>query len=243
MITTPVAALLLFDGILLLGVSLSLDKTQGRKEIVFLGLLFFCSGIPALVYQIVWQRALFAIYGVNAQSVAVVVAAFMVGLGIGSLVGGRLSARFPEQGILLFGMAELGVAMFGLGSLRIFHWAAAYTAGSNLISTIIFSLLLLFVPTVLMGATLPLLVEHLIWRANRVGSSVSILYFVNTFGSAVACYLCATFLLRDLGQSGAVTIAACINTVVGAAAYLYGRNARRSSRTTLCCSPQRLPPR
>src|SRR6267142_2290516 len=90
MITTPVAALLLFDFILLLGVTLFFDRTDRQKEVFFLALLFFCSGIPALVYQIVWQRALFAIYGVNAQSVAVVVTAFMVGLGIGSLVGGRL---------------------------------------------------------------------------------------------------------------------------------------------------------
>src|SRR5882757_2065065 len=92
MITTPVAALLLFDFILLLGVTLFFDRTHRQKEIFFLALLFFCSGIPALIYQIVWQRALFAIYGVNAQSVAVVVTAFMVGLGIGSLVGGRLRA-------------------------------------------------------------------------------------------------------------------------------------------------------
>src|SRR5205809_3647698 len=73
MIATPVAALLLFDFILLLGVTLFFDRTRRQKQIFFLALLFFCSGIPALVYQIVWQRALFAIYSVNAQSVAVVV--------------------------------------------------------------------------------------------------------------------------------------------------------------------------
>src|SRR5579871_5571519 len=50
--------------------------------------LFFVSGIPALLYQIVWQRSLFAIYGVNVQSVTIVVTAFMLGLGLGSLGGG-----------------------------------------------------------------------------------------------------------------------------------------------------------
>ncbi len=238
MITTPVVALLLFDAILLLGLSFFPDRAHRRKDAVFLALLFFCSGMPALLYQIVWQRALFAIYGVNAQSVAVVVTAFMVGLGIGSFVGGRLSARFPRHGILIFGIAELGVAVFGLISLRIFHWVAAYTAGANLILTIFFSLALLFAPTVLMGATLPLLVEHLVLRTNRVGASVSTLYFVNTFGSAVACYLCATFLLRDFGQSGSVSIAACMNAAVGAAAYFYGRNAERDSKEDTQATPQ-----
>jgi predicted membrane-bound spermidine synthase len=218
-----VIALLSFDAALLLGGSFFFDKPHRQKDSVFLALLFFCSGMPALVYQIVWQRALFAIYGVNAQSVAVVVTAFMVGLGIGSLVGGSLATRLPKHGILIFGLAELGVAVFGLTSLRVFHWAAAYTAGTNLVFTMIFTLLLLFIPTVLMGATLPLLVEHLVLRTGRVGCSVATLYFVNTFGSAVACYLCATLLLRNFGQSGSVTIAACVNTAVGATAYLYSR--------------------
>lgn len=218
-----IIALLSLDASILLGVSFFFDRAHRQKESVFIPLLFFCSGMPALIYQIIWQRALFAIYGVNAESVAVVVTAFMVGLGIGSFLGGRLSSRFPKHGILMFGLAELGIALFGLGSLRIFHWAAVHTAGANLALTIFLSLLLLFIPTVLMGATLPLLVEHLVLRTNRVGTSVSTLYFVNTFGSAVACYLCATLLLRNFGQSGSVTIAACMNTAVGATAYLYSR--------------------
>src|SRR5436853_3941730 len=92
-----------------------------REPFPWIHILFFCSGFPALIYQIVWQRALFAIYGVNVQSVAVVVSAFMLGLGIGSLVGGRLSEKFPDKGILLFGICELLVAAFGLISLRLFH--------------------------------------------------------------------------------------------------------------------------
>jgi spermidine synthase len=59
----------------------------------FLCVLFFLSGFPALVYQIVWQRALFSIYGVNIESVTTVVTAFMLGLGFGSLGGGFVSKR------------------------------------------------------------------------------------------------------------------------------------------------------
>src|SRR5258708_16110207 len=147
----------------------------------------------------------------------------MLGLVIVSLLGGYISKRFPTRGILLFGVAEFGVAVFGLCSLRIFHWVAGFTAGATLGSVVLFTLLLLFLPPVLMGSTLPLLVEHLVTRTHRVGTSISTLYFVNTFGSAVACYLCAAFLLRDFGQSGSVTIAACVNAAVGAVAYLYAR--------------------
>jgi spermidine synthase len=228
MASATVLGLLGIDLVLFLAAIFFFDKSERRGETVLLSALFFCSGMPALVYQIVWQRVLFAIYGVNAESVAVVVSAFMLGLGLGSLAGGWLSARYPRHAIVIFGAAELGVALFGLSSLRIFHWAAEYTAGVSLGPTIVFSLLLLVVPTMLMGATLPLLVEHLVRTSGRVGYSVATLYFVNTFGSAVACYFCASYLLRAFGQSGSVTLAALVNTAVGATAFLYGRSREKA---------------
>src|ERR1700674_836597 len=145
----PVLSLLVLNAVLLVFANFVHDRKSRHEDSVFLSLLFFCSGMPALIYQVVWQRALFAIYGVNAQSVAVVVTAFMLGLGLGSLAGGRLSARFPRHGILIFGLAELGVAVFGLCSLSLFHWMAARTAGADLPSVILFSLLLLLIPTIL----------------------------------------------------------------------------------------------
>jgi predicted membrane-bound spermidine synthase len=239
MFTAPVLLLLFFDLLLFLAAAFYFDRSDQKWENLLLSALFLFSGMPALIYQIVWQRVLFSIYGVNAESVAVVVSAFMLGLGLGSLAGGWLSARFPRHSILIFGLAELGIAVFGLGSLRIFGWAAAFTAGGNLLSVIVFSFALLLIPTILMGATLPILVEHLVRRSGRVGTSVSRLYFVNTLGSALACYLCATYLLRVWGQSGSVSVAACLNTLVGATAYLYGRRpATASSATALVPDPE-----
>jgi|ERR1700719_841564 len=224
MATFPVLALLIYDLIVFLGAISSVRKSPQAKTTILASVLFFFSGKPALIYQIVWQRALFVIYGVNAESVAVVVSAFMLGLGLGSLGGGWLSARFPRRAIMLFGAAEVGVAAFGLCSLRIFHWAAKFTAGASLPHTVAFSFLLLTIPTMLMGASLPLLVEHLVTVSGRVARSVAMLYFVNTFGSAVACYLCATFLLRLGGQSGSVLIAAILNLLVGATVFFLGHS-------------------
>jgi predicted membrane-bound spermidine synthase len=229
--------LLVIDLVLFLAAAIYFDKSSGKGEPLLLSVLFFFSGMPALIYQIVWQRVLFAIYGVNAESVAVIVSAFMLGLGLGSLVGGRLSSRFPRHGILIFSLAELGIALFGISSLHIFHWAASLTAGASLPSVIVFSLLLLLVPTILMGATLPLLVGQLVRRLGHVGLSVSRLYFVNTFGSAVACYLCAVFLMRALGQSGSVFFAACLNTLVGTTAYLCFRRGRFGTKQEIAEPP------
>src|SRR5262249_7488932 len=153
MFAAPVLALLLLD-LGLLGYSLlKAEKTANRSDTFLLSTLFLCSGMPALIYQIVWQRTLFLIYGVNSQSVAVVVGIFMLGLGLGSLIGGRLSQRYPDRGILLFACAELGVAVFGLTSMRLFHWFAAFSSGASLPSVVFYTSILLLVPTTLMGAT------------------------------------------------------------------------------------------
>jgi len=237
MATFPVLLLLCLDLLIFLAAGFLWDASPQKNENLFLSLLFLCSGVPALIYQVVWQRALFAIYGVNAESVAAVVSAFMLGLGLGGLLGGWLSARYPRMALILFGLSELGVAVFGLCSLRIFHSAAALSAGAALPSVVIFSVLLLLVPTLLMGATLPLLVEHFVTRSGQVGISVSRLYFANTFGSAIACYLCATYLMRNFGESGSVTMAACWNTLVGAFAYIYGRRAKSGASASVPTEP------
>src|ERR1700690_372642 len=81
-------------------------------QVKLLHILFFFSGFPALLYQIIWQRALFAIYGVNIQSVTIVVSAFMLGLGVGSFLGGGVSKNRRISLLVAFGIAELGTAAF-----------------------------------------------------------------------------------------------------------------------------------
>src|SRR5262245_2657269 len=90
--------------------------------------LFFFSGFPALIYQLTWQRALFRIFGVNIESVTIVVTAFMLGLGIGSLAGGWLSKRRAIPLLPLLALIELLTGVFGLFSLAIFDQVGAATA-------------------------------------------------------------------------------------------------------------------
>jgi spermidine synthase len=216
----------------------------------WLYLLFFCSGFPALIYQIVWQRALFAIYGINIESVTIVVSAFMLGLGIGSFLGGMISKRPHVPLLATFGGIELGIGIFGSFSLPLFHAVGLHTATAPQMMTGLLVFALTLVPTALMGSTLPILVSHLVRISGKVGTSVGILYFVNTFGSAMACLMSAKFMMRLLGESGSVYLAACINGVIGTlalAAFFLKRNHRNApaipERTDSGMQPQpeRLP--
>jgi spermidine synthase len=178
-------------------------------------LFFFVSGFPALLYQIVWERSLFALYGVNVESVTMVVTAFMLGLGLGSVAGGIVSRRrhWPLLGI--FGLIELLTGLYGVVSLRLFHWAANFTAGSSSLHTGLIAFILVALPTVFMGATLPILVSYTVRVSRNVGMSVGGLYSANTLGSATACFCAGLFLMRRLGQTRTVELASGLNAIVG----------------------------
>jgi len=206
------------------------DHERQENLTIWIYLLFFLSGIPAIIYQIVWQRALFALYGINIESVTIVVSAFMLGLGLGSLGGGALSHRYRLRPVALFAAAELGIGIFALLSLRMFHFVAEYSRTKPLWVTGTISFLLVVVPTLLMGSTLPLLIEHLVRISRNVGSSVGSLYFVNTLGSGVACLVAVRPLMNYLGQAGTVRCAALVNGLVGVGAAIYSYRCERKSR-------------
>jgi spermidine synthase len=182
--------------------------------------LFFFSGFPALIYQLTWQRALFRIFGVNIESVTIVVTAFMLGLGLGSLAGGWLSKRRGISLLPLLAAIELMTGAFGLVSLQIFDRVGQLIAGLPLIVTASVSLSLVILPTLLMGATLPLLVCNLVRRSGNVGSAVGLLYYVNTLGAGAACLVCAVFLFPFAGMQTAVYVAAAINGAVASGALI-----------------------
>jgi predicted membrane-bound spermidine synthase len=199
------------------------------RRIIWLHSLFFFSGFPALFYQIVWQRSLFALYGTNIESVTIVVIAFMLGLGLGSLLGGCLSKVAERFALRLFGTLELGIGVFGLFSLSLFHWIGTSTIQASYLEILGLSFALTCIPTFFMGMTLPLIVAYLIRLQPHVGQSVGSLYCVNTLGSGVACFLLAFFVMRVFGQQGTVELAAGINIFIGSGALLISFKASSTS--------------
>jgi predicted membrane-bound spermidine synthase len=191
------------------------EDARGREAPGWITFVFFASGFAALVYQVVWQRALFAIFGINTDAVTVVVTAFLLGLGLGSILGGILS-RLVRYPLLLFALSEFGIAAFGVVSLDLFRRVGTSTVEQSALANAATTFLLLLAPTLLMGMTLPLLVAYLVQRSGNVGRSTSLLYFVNTAGSGIASLASVTLLLPHLGEHGSVRVAAVTNVIVGA---------------------------
>ena len=145
-----------------------------------LSVAFFLSGFGALLCQIVWQRMLGIFAGSDSVSAALVVGAFLSGLGLGSIAGARLADRIsPARALLGFALAELGVGGFALLSKAfLYDFLATDLAGVVDSPAAIFALCFagLVLPTTLMGASLPLLARAVATSldtvAERVGAAL-----------------------------------------------------------------------
>jgi len=207
--------------------NLSIDTAlEAARAEQWLQSLFLLSGMAALTYQICWQRILFFSFGTDIESVTIVVSTFMLGLGLGALIGGWAADRFPAKIILLFALAELSIAGFGLASPYLIPVVSDQFISSGRGAMALANLLLLLVPTCLMGATLPMLVAHFFRIYNSIGVSVGQLYFVNTLGGAVGCMAVGFFGFRFLTLKEVITAAACINLVVAVIALFRLKEAR-----------------
>ena len=191
---------------------------------------FFVSGVCALVYQVVWQRILALGSGAGIYSIATIVAAFMAGLGIGSHLGGHLSARLTRsRALVAFALVEGGIALFGALSPFLFYdllYRRATFLYASPWSTVAAHFASLLVPTTLMGMSLPFLVRALVRSAPNASRRVAVVYGINVLGAATGAAVGPWFLMRHLGLDGALFAAAAGNILAAVTAVLAWRTTK-----------------
>jgi len=209
---------------------------------VLLGVAFFLSGAAALVYQVVWQRILTLHTGIGVVSVALIVAAFMAGLGLGSHLGGVLSARVsPRRALRLFALLELGVGLFAAISCRLYYdgfGALASGLYATAAGAAVAHLGAFLLPTTLMGMSLPFLVRATVRETASASRVIGVLYGVNVLGAAAGALLAPWVLVRFLGLEGAALTGTVANLVAAAAALAVGHRAAHADEAAVTPRPK-----
>ena len=212
---------------------------RDTPAVALAGLLFFLSGAAALVYQVAWQRLLALHSGVGLYSVAMIVAAFMAGLGIGSHQGGRLSTALSSRRALrAFALLELAISAFGASSSWLYYdwlYPSAVHLPSPSWQAGLLHLLALLPPTLLMGMSLPFLVRAVVNDVEAASRRIGWLYGVNVLGAATGALATPWLLFPALGIRGAILAAAATNLSVGLGGLVLG--ARRSSDAQAAAAP------
>ena len=203
-----------------------MDDTRavsGSPRPAVIAALVFGSGLCALVYQTVWLKMFRLLFGASTAASAAVLAIFMAGLGF----GGYLLSRRAERSLTplaLYGNLELGITLSACASpllLDLARWVYYATGGSaglgsglSIAVRLALALLVLGVPTFLMGGTLPAVARAISASEDAGRRSLGLVYGANTLGAVAGALLGNLIIIEVLGLRGALYTAAALNAAV-----------------------------
>ncbi len=203
----------------------TLQHGQARAADAVAFICFFVSGFCSLLYQVLWTRLAFAQFGIITPVLSLTVSTFMLGLGVGSVLGGLwvgpVSRRLRASPLVFYAAAE---AVTGVGALavpRLFAWgggwllhAGSASAGGFLLLSGIVIVAALLPWCIAMGATFPLMMGFVRQMKAGRGESFGGLYVANVLGAATGAAVTAIALIELFGLRGTGFLGAAGNAGV-----------------------------
>ncbi|MBN2070926.1 MAG: fused MFS/spermidine synthase [Candidatus Krumholzibacteriota bacterium] len=208
----------------------SLNYNEGTMNRIFYLILscFFLSGVAGIIYEVLWIRMIERVIGGAPFAVSIILTIFMGGLGLGSYLAGRFIDRIRDTLALvkIYGMLELviGIYAFLIPLLLALFEPLQAALYNNLyghftiynILTFIGCSVILFIPVLCMGATLPILCRFYVARLSHLGTHAGRLYGLNTIGAAAGSLATGFWLIDLWGVTGTLIFAVLINFLIGA---------------------------
>ena len=201
------------------------------RRTLLLVILFFCSGTCGLIYELVWTRLLILVMGATTFAITTVLVAFMSGLALGGYLASRYVPRLRQPG-RFYGVLEIVIGLYGillpfLLELAVPIYKALYPVlGDHFflltLTRFAISTVLLILPAACMGATLPVLVRHLVSGGGEgIGAPIALLYAINAFGAVTGVLLSGFVLLPAIGLMNTTFVAAALNMLIGLTAITF----------------------
>ena len=178
------------------------------------------SGFCALAYEVLWTRIMVFFLGSTTYAFATMLAAFLFGIALGSIVFARWVDRM-KQPIAVFGVVQLGIGLFALILMPAFEElygmtrAFQSTFGSSRFWAFFSCFLVMCLPTFLMGASFPLVTKIYTGSERRLGRSIGDVYAVNTVGSIFGAFCAGFILVPLLGIRPSIVLMVVLNTGIG----------------------------
>lgn len=191
-------------------------------------LLFFLSGVAALLFESLWFVQASLAFGNSVWASALVLAGFMGGLGIGNAAAIRFADRWRRP-LFVYAILEVAVGVSGCALVWLLPFLSPMLTpllgqiadfptllnGIRLAT----SFVLMLVPTTAMGLTLPLLVRAIHRHRSDFGRVLGDLYGWNTLGAMVGALIGELGLVAGAGIRGAAAVAGALNVLVALLAY------------------------
>ncbi len=178
------------------------------------------SGFCALAYEVLWTRIMVFFLGSTTYAFATMLAAFLFGIALGSMVFARWVDRI-KQPIATFGILQLGIGLLALILMPAFEELYAMTStfqstfGGSRFWAFFSCFLVMCLPTFLMGASFPLVTKIYTGSERQLGRSIGNVYSVNTVGSILGAFCAGFILIPLLGIRPSIVLTVALNTGIG----------------------------
>ena len=225
-------------------------KNFTRMQLAF---CFFSSGATTLALEIVWSKELSYLLGNTYYAVATVVAAFMTGLAIGSALAGRYGSKVKYP-IKAYALMEFIIAICGICSISVLRstpplFDALYSwIGTSQLTFLSVRFLLVFllmlIPAILMGMTLPVVVGAASRGKEYFDFDAGLFYGLNTLGAVVGTLIAGFFLMQAFGLAKACIIIGVTDLIIGTyATYLHIKSLNIAAKSKIYIALNRQPSR
>ncbi len=195
------------------------------------------SGFCALAYEVLWTRILVFFLGSTTYAFATMLAAFLFGIALGSMIFSRWVDRI-RQPLIAFGIVQLGIGLFALLLLPAFEslygitYALQSTFGGSRFWAFFSCFLVMSLPTFLMGASFPLVTKIYTGNTCQLGRSIGNVYAVNTVGSILGAFCAGFILIPLLNIRPSIVLAIMLNTAIGSLLVMTGWQTAKAQNTT-----------
>lgn len=223
---------------------------SARFSFALIVLCFLASGAAGLIYQVVWSRYLALFLGHTSYAIVAVLVAFMGGLAVGNAWFGRRADR-SRKPLGIYAWLEIGIGLYAIAFPAYYSlchdafigWVRSFDPGPTALLAVkfLFSFLLILLPTVLMGATFPVLTRFITRSLSELRERVAALYAINSAGAVAGCVIADFFWIPRYGLEITMFGGAAMNIVVGLVALVLSFRSEMGSAAAPGPAPAAVP--
>lgn len=210
------------------------DQAADEEEVVLyedafvkLAMVGIClSGFTSMVYELVWVRMFAVILESSTYSFSLMLAAFIAGITVGSLIAGRVMAS-SRRYLLIFGLCELAITVSVIAGIPFYErlpysfWKLRYLLKPVAETFFYYNLMkfficfsIMFVPTLFFGMTLPLVSKIASTNLGQLAKKIGNVYAANTLGTLLGALSTGLLLIPVLGLKRSLEIGFGLNLVI-----------------------------
>lgn len=177
------------------------------------------SGFIALGYEIVWSRALAIVLGHSIYAFTFVLSTYLAGLTAGGLISAPWLDRLTRPAhVFVLGLLSLaivsGASLYLIPILPFREYEVGALPLPYIIENLACTAVLLLLPTMVLGALLPLAIKVSTPGLTRTGRKVGYLYAWNTIGSIAGSLMAGFVLVPWLGTQGSFSLLVLVNVLL-----------------------------